>query len=204
MGKYRAINEAAEIGRGNMDMTREAIALHKAKKSMTTNSGKEALNKKQSWRQGYFLGGIQYRNMTNDWKAARQKEERHKVRPSPTGNAICRCSNPDDAAWIAERLNLASKLEQQLATAKQADIEDWQPIKTAPDDRVHIRGLWVHNHKTGVTRWDQYLGYVDEDTGCFIGIDGDHYGWSLEDYDMWHEAPTPPSLPDPKSEKANG
>ncbi|KQI68651.1 hypothetical protein AN189_10175 [Loktanella sp. 3ANDIMAR09] len=27
------------------------------------------------------------------------------------GNAICHCPNPDDAAWIAKRLNLAAHLE---------------------------------------------------------------------------------------------
>jgi len=43
-----------------------------------------------------------------------RKEELHKVRPSPKGNAICFCPEPSDAKWIAKRLNLASVLEQKI------------------------------------------------------------------------------------------
>lgn len=48
--------------------------------------------------------------------------------PSPTGNAICTAVSPDTAAWIAERLNLAAKMEAQ----------GWQPIDTAPRDGTDI------------------------------------------------------------------
>ncbi len=54
----------------------------------------------------------QYKNTGKPWREEMAKEERHLVRPAPLENAICRCPNPDHAAWIAQRLNLASQLEQ--------------------------------------------------------------------------------------------
>lgn len=68
-----------------------------------------------TWRQGAFIDGPNYRGMPQSWKEERDREERHLVRPSPTGNAICHCPDPALAAWIAERLNLAAKLERELA-----------------------------------------------------------------------------------------
>ena len=65
-----------------------------------------------SWQQGQFIDARQYTKAPDDWKAERRREESHLVRPAPTGNAICRAMSPDDAHWIAQRLNLASKLEQ--------------------------------------------------------------------------------------------
>jgi len=65
----------------------------------------------KSWIQGFFVDQKQYNHWTNEEKNNAKLEEKHRVRPSPLGNAICRCSNPDDARWIANRLNLASTLE---------------------------------------------------------------------------------------------
>jgi len=63
----------------------------------------------------------------NTWA---HRDEKLKVRPSPTGNAICICSNPEDAKWIAERLNMAANLEEMtynFATGKSdgQDIIDY-------------------------------------------------------------------------------
>lgn len=71
-----------------------------------------AQNLIQTWQQGQFVDQEKFRHMGELWKDERRKEETHKVRPGLTENAICWCPNPDDAAWIAQRLNLASKLEQ--------------------------------------------------------------------------------------------
>lgn len=84
------------------------------------------MNSIQSWMQGYFVDKIQYENWTEDQKEEVDKREKHLVRPAPTENAICHCPNPNDAKWIAQRLNLASKLEQMtydFATGK-TDGED--------------------------------------------------------------------------------
>lgn len=71
-----------------------------------------AKNLIQSWQQGQFLDQPKYEKMGDLWKDDRRKEERHLVRPAPTDNAVCWCPDPEDAEWIAQRLNLASKLEQ--------------------------------------------------------------------------------------------
>jgi hypothetical protein len=70
------------------------------------------MNEIRTWAQGYFVDQRQYDDWTEEEKAAANAREKHLVRPYPTGNAICQCPNPEDAQWIASRLNLASKLEQ--------------------------------------------------------------------------------------------
>jgi hypothetical protein len=87
-------------------------------------------NAHKTWAQGRFVDSPQYRHWPEKGKQHAHSQELLLVRPSPTGNAICKCNFPADAAWIAERLNLAAKLEAQLA-----DKEGWQPIETAPPNR---------------------------------------------------------------------
>ena len=70
------------------------------------------MNYIQTWKQGYFVDQKQYSNMSQEWKDKRQIEESYLVRPRPTDNALCSASTPENAKWIANRLNLASKLEQ--------------------------------------------------------------------------------------------
>lgn len=70
------------------------------------------MNTIDTWQQGHFVDQPQYRNWTAEEKQRAEKEENLNVRPGPTDNAICRCQRPEDAKWIANRLNLASKLEQ--------------------------------------------------------------------------------------------
>ncbi|MBY6055363.1 hypothetical protein [Leisingera daeponensis] len=71
-----------------------------------------AMNDITTWQQGQFIDKTEYARMGELWKDERRKEERHKVRPAPEGNTICWCPDPQYAAWIAQRLNLAAKLEQ--------------------------------------------------------------------------------------------
>ncbi len=66
----------------------------------------------QTWAQGYFVYSPQYRGMTQEQKDEANIRESHLVRSSPMGKAICRCPTPEDAKWIASRLNLASILEE--------------------------------------------------------------------------------------------
>ena len=70
------------------------------------------MNDIRTWAQGAFIDQRQYANMSSEWKADQRKREARLVRPSPTGNAICHAQKPEDAKWIASRLNLASVLEQ--------------------------------------------------------------------------------------------
>jgi NAD-dependent oxidoreductase involved in siderophore biosynthesis len=67
------------------------------------------------WSQGYFVDQRQYRNWTQEQKAEADYREKHLVRPSPTGNAICQCNATEDAKWIAEQLNKASDVEALIA-----------------------------------------------------------------------------------------
>jgi hypothetical protein len=66
----------------------------------------------RTWQQGQFVDQRQYDKMGSEWKEKMRREEAYKVRPGPTDNAICQTFNPGHAKWIADRLNLASKLEQ--------------------------------------------------------------------------------------------
>lgn len=70
------------------------------------------MNDIQTWQQGSFIDKPEYARMGELWKDEKRKEETHMVRPAPEDNAICWCPDPQKAAWIAQRLNLASKLEQ--------------------------------------------------------------------------------------------
>lgn len=65
-----------------------------------------------TWQQGEFIDKVEYSHWTAKDKVAADREERLRVRPSPTGNAICRCFSPEDAKWVASRLNLAAELEE--------------------------------------------------------------------------------------------
>ena len=66
------------------------------------------MNKITTWRQGYF---VDTRNWSNEDKQRANSQEKLNVRPHPTGNAICRCDTPEDAKWIANRLNKLAILE---------------------------------------------------------------------------------------------
>ncbi|MFA5616542.1 MAG: hypothetical protein WDK95_06760 [Syntrophorhabdaceae bacterium] len=70
------------------------------------------MNRINTWQQGYFVDNKRYSNWSDEEKENADKEERKRVRPYPTGNVICICSNEEDAKWIASRLNLASDLEE--------------------------------------------------------------------------------------------
>ena len=65
-----------------------------------------------SWQQGHFVDQAKYRKWSENEKRRANEREKLLVRPSPTGNAICQCNTPDDAKWIADRLNFAAQLEQ--------------------------------------------------------------------------------------------
>jgi hypothetical protein len=73
--------------------------------------GSELLNDIKTWRQGQFIEFRKYDKWPEEKKQRAREREKFLVRPSATGNAICYCGHPEDAKWIAERLNLASKLE---------------------------------------------------------------------------------------------
>ena len=73
-------------------------------------------NSINTWRPGRFIDSKEFAHMPDAWKDRRRNEESHLVRPSPKGNAICWCNNPEDAKWIADRLNVAANLEKQVST----------------------------------------------------------------------------------------
>ncbi len=94
------------------------------------------MNRIQTWRQGQFIDQKKYDEMSETWKDERRKEETHLVRPGPTDNAVCWCPDPRNAAWIAQRLNLASQLEQMtydFATGKTDGSEIVDLVKSNTD-----------------------------------------------------------------------
>jgi hypothetical protein len=72
----------------------------------------QAISEVTTWQQGRFIDGPEYQHASAEWKEESRKREALLVRPAPTENAICQAVDPDAAKWIAQRLNLAAKLEQ--------------------------------------------------------------------------------------------
>jgi hypothetical protein len=69
------------------------------------------MNDIKTWQQGRYAPEGKHK-LTSKERTRLDQDERHLVRPGVRQNAICHCPKPDDAAWISQRLNLASKLEQ--------------------------------------------------------------------------------------------
>lgn len=69
------------------------------------------MNDIKTWQQGGFAPQGKHGFSEDEAKLIHQ-QEKHMVRPGLRENAICSCPKPSDAVWIAERLNLASQLEQ--------------------------------------------------------------------------------------------
>jgi len=95
------------------------------------------MNQIETWQQGRFIDKPQYNKAGDLWKDEKRREEKHLVRPAPEENAICWCPNPDHAEWIAQRLNLASKLEQMTydyATGKTDATEIISFVRSAAND----------------------------------------------------------------------
>ena len=81
-----------------------------------------------TWIQGRFIDQPQYHNWTQEEKEDTCERERHLVRPGPTDNAICYCQDPQVAEWIADRLNLAAKLEQMTEDMQQDRVDVIQDL----------------------------------------------------------------------------
>lgn len=73
------------------------------------------MNEITTWQQGKFIDGREYSGWSKEMKKQANKHESLLVRPFAKGNAICKCNDPAEAEWIAERLNLAAELEKRCA-----------------------------------------------------------------------------------------
>jgi hypothetical protein len=73
----------------------------------------------------------------------------------------------------------------------------WHPIATAPEDGIHIRGLWVTNKfRDGTTarEWRQYVGLIEDETGRFVDPEYmEDFGWEAGHFDAWMSLPEPPA-----------
>lgn len=69
-------------------------------------------NECHTWSQGRFIDSNHYKYWSKEQKEKANNDEKKLVRPAPKESAICMCNTPNEAAWIAQRLNLASRLEQ--------------------------------------------------------------------------------------------
>jgi len=70
------------------------------------------VNDIQTWTQGHFVESSRTQMWSERLKNKADEDENLRVRSSETENCICICNKPEDAKWIASRLNLASILEQ--------------------------------------------------------------------------------------------
>lgn len=71
-----------------------------------------------------------------------------------------------------------------------AEQTAWQPLATAPDDRPHIRGLWVYTPEGEVSHFECFAGSVD---GYYFRDEYDNdTGWPAADFDYWCELPPAP------------
>lgn len=73
--------------------------------------GVHPLDAVATWAPGRFVDGPEYADLRPEVKAEWDRQERFLVRPSPKGNRVCVCDDPDLAAWVARRLNLAARYE---------------------------------------------------------------------------------------------
>jgi hypothetical protein len=71
-------------------------------------------------------------------------------------------------------------------------LQEWQPIETAPNHVLHVRGVWVNSAATGNRLYfEANAGYIDEG-GYFITSSGDECGWMPEDFTHWMPLPEAP------------
>ena len=64
------------------------------------------MNNIKTWTQGKFIYSNKYKHWTFEEKERAKYEELLRVRPGLKDNHICVCNDPEDAKWIASRLNL--------------------------------------------------------------------------------------------------
>lgn len=102
---------------------------------------KEHKNDITTWTQGRFVDSPRYKGMTEEQKQKHNYEESFLVRPSPTDNAICRVFFPEDAKWIAARLN--------SATYTTFLLEDILREDASPSRKIEILEELVHEMKYG-------------------------------------------------------
>ena len=76
----------------------------------------DGINNINTWQQGEYIDKREYTHMPKEWREDRIMEEKLLVREFSTGNAICKTVYPDDAKWIAERLNFASNIQDEIET----------------------------------------------------------------------------------------
>lgn len=137
----------------------------------------------QTWAQGYFVDHPRYANMSKAWREDMQRQEAFLVRPGATDNAICEASSPENAQWIASRLNLAAKLE-----AEQGDFS-WALLQMKAGKWVTLDGCAIDRFNWRVTirdgmfweAWDQFNKYRKEGpyTDRFSGADLQSNKWRL-------------------------
>lgn len=72
---------------------------------------KQEFDKITTWQTGCFVLSAAKKKMTHSEIEFANLDESHRVRPSPTGNHICVCVNPEIAEWLCGRLNKLAEIE---------------------------------------------------------------------------------------------
>jgi hypothetical protein len=111
------------------------------------------INKIRTWQQSRFIDNSdKYPDLSDEamqeFRQAFEKREQCLVRKSPTGYAICHCDDPNNAAWIAERLNLAAKLEEENKILKTGI----KAVRDLMDSSQGVAGLHLNGD---VAPWEE-------------------------------------------------
>jgi hypothetical protein len=103
------------------------------------SSFRATMNDHTNWQHGRFVDGPKYRHMSDVWKQEQRNRESLLVRPAPLADAICIAATPDDAIWIAKRLNLAASYSTTI-NPKNEVIEHAGYLATAAEDYLKVMG----------------------------------------------------------------
>lgn len=112
------------------------------------------MNEINTWQQGQFVDNPRYNNWTEQEKDLAETQEECLVRPQPTGNAICRTFEPEDAKWIARRLNRAANLEKRFREyfLNLQDVQRLGNISFWTRVRLWFRKEFYHDELIAMTR----------------------------------------------------
>jgi hypothetical protein len=127
------------------------------------------LNKHTGWQQGQYIRLPKYEKLSQGWHEESERLERERVRPSPTGNAICVTFEPDMAKWIAERLNTAAQLESKLAavTAERDALLE-VAIDMLADLQEYTSLIYGDDGDPVMADCDGYAAAIDAAKGCGV------------------------------------
>ena len=98
---------------------------------MSTRARNEQRDEINSWSVGYTVDTSATRDWTAEQRVENDNHEALLVRPAPTENAICQCTDPEEAKWIAKRLGMGdpsnvSRVVHRVGRTKDPEVVRWK------------------------------------------------------------------------------